>query len=234
MTADTILTFLNKVTEGRKPGTKRVRYAHLSAFFNFIQNDIVSDLKNPCDSPMLKKLFRAKAPSHWDFVEKETIDEIIFRTTVIRNRLILELMARGGMRIGEVLKLTHNDICDQKLILRDPKSGKEYEIVFIPKRVAERLKEYAQSVCNNYSDLIFPISYEAARIVVAKAGEMVGIKLRPHDLRRHAATYASRSGVPIEVVSKVILRHANLSTTQLYLGKISETEAMGWIDNLYR
>ncbi len=60
------------------------------------------------------------------------------------------------------------------------------------------------------------------------------IKLRPHDLRRHAATYASRSGVPIEVVSKVILRHANLSTTQLYLGKISETEAMGWIDNLYR
>jgi len=40
--------------------------------------------------------------------------------------------------------------------------------------------------------------------------------------------------VPIEVVSKVILRHANLSTTQLYLGKISETEAMSWIDNLYR
>ncbi|UCD91458.1 MAG: site-specific integrase, partial [Desulfobacterales bacterium] len=57
---------------------------------------------------------------------------------------------------------------------------------------------------------------------------------RPHDLRRHAATYASRSGVPIEVVSKVILRHANLSTTQLYLGKISETEAISWIDNLYR
>jgi integrase len=55
-----------------------------------------------------------------------------------------------------------------------------------------------------------------------------------YDLRRHAATYASRSGVPIEVVSKVILRHANLSTTQRYLGKISETEAMNWTDNLYR
>jgi len=34
-----------------------------------------------------------------------------------------------------------------------------------------------------------------------------------HDLRRHSATYASRSGVPIEIVSKLILRHANLSTT---------------------
>jgi len=62
---------------------------------------------------------------------------------------------------------------------------------------------------------------------------LVGVHLRPHDLRRHAATYASRAGVPIEIVSKIILRHANLSTTQLYLGKISETEAMRWMENLY-
>ena len=63
--------------------------------------------------------------------------------------------------------------------------------------------------------------------------KLVGIELRPDDLRRHAATYASRSGVPIEIVSKVILRHANLSTTQRYLGKISDTEATRWIENLY-
>ena len=183
---------------------------------------------------MLRQLFRATTPPYWDFIEKETIDEIIFRTIKTRNRLILELMARGGMRIGEVLKLTSRDISDRKLILRDPKSGRENEIVFIPKRVAERLKEYARSVCENVDDLLFPISYEAARFIVAKAGRLVNIKLRPHDLRRHAATYASRSGVPIEVVSKVILRHSNLSTTQRYLGKVSETEAMSWIDNLYR
>ncbi|MBW2062714.1 MAG: site-specific integrase [Deltaproteobacteria bacterium] len=80
---------------------------------------------------------------------------------------------------------------------------------------------------------IFPICYEAAREMVAKAGAVVGIHLRPHDLRRHAATYASRSGVPIEIVSKIILRHSNLSTTERYLGKISDVEAMKWIDNLY-
>ena len=27
--------------------------------------------------------------------------------------------------------------------------------------------------------------------------------------------------------------HANLSTAQLYLGKISDTEAMRWVKNLY-
>jgi len=30
-----------------------------------------------------------------------------------------------------------------------------------------------------------------------------------------------------------ILRHSNLSTTQLYLGKISDTEALRWIENIY-
>jgi integrase len=66
-----------------------------------------------------------------------------------------------------------------------------------------------------------------------KAGDVVGIHLRPHDLRRHAATFASRSGVPLEIVSKIILRHANLSTTQRYLGKISDVEAIRWIENIH-
>jgi len=37
----------------------------------------------------------------------------------------------------------------------------------------------------------------------------------------------------MEIVSKVILRHTNLSTTQRYLGKVTGTEAIRWIDNLY-
>ena len=123
---------------------------------------------------------------------------------------------------------------DRKLILQKPKSGREHELVFIPQKVADRLREYALEVCKSPDDRIFPISYEGARVIVAKAGRLVGIKLRPHDLRRHSATCASRSGVPIEIVSKVILRHANLSTTQRYLGTISYVEAIRWIENIYR
>jgi len=164
---------------------------------------------------------------------KEVIDEVIFRTTKPRNRLMLELMARGGMRISEVLKLTPADIEDRRLILRDPKSGKEREVVFIPQKVADRLKEYIGTKKINPDQRIFSISYTAARVVVNKAGKVVGIHLGPHDLRRHAATYASRSGVPIEIVSKVILRHANLSTIQQYLGTVSDMEAIKWSDNLY-
>ena len=123
-------------------------------------------------------------------------------------------MARGGMRISEILKLSRSDIEDRKLILRDPKSGKEREMVFIPQKTADRLKEYVAAKNIEADRGIFPISYTVARVVVNKAGKVVGIHLRPHDLRRHAATYASRSGVPLEIVSKVILRHANLTTTR--------------------
>jgi integrase len=158
---------------------------------------------------------------------------IIFKTTKLRNRLILELMARGGMRIGEVLKLTPEDVSDRKLTLREPKSGNARELVFIPQKVADRLKEHIKENRIQAQERIFPICYETARSMVNKAGGLIGVKLRPHDLRRHAATHASRSGVPVEIVSKVILRHANLSTTQRYLGKVSDVEAIRWIDNLY-
>jgi integrase len=182
---------------------------------------------------MLKKLFRPGKLMHWQVQEKETIDEVIFRTTKVRNRLMLELMARGGMRVGEVLKLTAMDVDDQKLTIRNPKSGKTSEVVFIPKKLADRLKDYIKARGIEGDQRIFPISYTAARVMVRKAGALVGVHIRPHDLRRHAATYASRSGVPVEIVSKVILRHANLSTTQRYLGKVSDVEAVRWIENLY-
>jgi site-specific recombinase XerD len=67
---------------------------------------------------MLRKLFRPKITTNWNIIEKDAVDEIIFRSGKIRNRLILELMARGGMRIGEVLKLTAGDLQDREAELK--------------------------------------------------------------------------------------------------------------------
>ena len=90
--------------------------------------------------------------------------------------------------------------------------GRKQEFIFIPQRLADRLKDYIREKDIQSHQHIFPICYEDARKMVAKAGGGVGIHLSPHDLRRHADTYASRSGAPIEIVSKVILKHKNLSS----------------------
>ncbi len=224
---------MNRLTKGQKQTTKRIRYANLKTFFNFAISTFDIKFNNPCDTPVLKKLFREAKPPSWPIIEKDVVDEIIFRTDNPRNRLMLELMARGGMRIGEVLDLTPRDIEDRKLTIRDAKSGRPLEFVFIPKKIADRFNQYIRDKGIEPEPRIFPITYAAARIVVKKAGKLVGINLNPHDLRRHAATYASRSGVPIEIVSKIILRHSNLSITQRYLGKISDVEALRWIENLH-
>ena len=49
------------------------------------------------------------------------IDAIIFRTENQRKRIMLELMARSCMRVGEVLKLAPKDIEGRKIIIRNPK-----------------------------------------------------------------------------------------------------------------
>jgi len=79
---------------------KCARFTSLLAFLNFAKKNLYPDFTNPCNSPMLRKLFRVKVKTHWDILEKDTVDEIIFRTTKLRDRLLLELMARGAMRIG--------------------------------------------------------------------------------------------------------------------------------------
>ena len=37
--SEDILAFLNSITEGKKQQTKRIRFSHLTAFFNFTRNN---------------------------------------------------------------------------------------------------------------------------------------------------------------------------------------------------
>lgn len=103
----------------------------------------------------------------------------------------------------------------------------------MPENVSRKLAEYINEKAFHGKDRVFPICYSTARSLVKRLGTKLNVHVAPHDLRRYSATYASRNGVPLEVVSKVILRHQDLKTTQVYLGKISDSEAIRWMDILY-
>ncbi|MGD0659887.1 MAG: site-specific integrase [Syntrophorhabdales bacterium] len=225
--------FLLILGEGRARSTARLRYAQLKSLFNFVIEGTHASMTNPCNDPLLSKTFRAPRVKQREIIGKEVVDEIIYRCRKTRDRLILELQARCGLRIGEVLGLQAADVNGRRLTLKRPKSGRDEENAFMPETLAGRLKAYLEGQSLLPDQKIFPISYSTARSLVKSLGDKMDVKIRPHDLRRHSATYASRNGIPLEVISKIILRHQDLKTTQMYLGRISEAEALRWMDVLH-
>jgi integrase/recombinase XerD len=231
--SDEIYTFLESQTQDLAKSTRRLRYAQLKAFYNFIIDRCSLNMKNPCNTSLLRKSYRTPKQVLRKILERETVDEMIYNTKSLRDRLILELQARCGLRIGELLKIKVSDISDRTITLREPKSGKESELAYMPENVSKKLAEYVKGKALQLDDRPFPICYSTARALVRRLGEKVNVCIAPHDLRRYSATYASRNGVPLEIVSKVILRHQDLKTTQVYLGKINDSEAIRWMDILH-
>lgn len=110
-----ILTFLIQNTENQKQTTKRFKYILLKTLFNFIKNTSDSSFVNPCDATILKKTFSVSKGRQWSILEKDIVDECIFRSDNPWDRLMLEFIAWGGMCIGEVLKLRAMDVDAQSI-----------------------------------------------------------------------------------------------------------------------
>jgi integrase/recombinase XerD len=233
VSADQIGKFLEEANEGLSRSNRHLRYAQIKAFFNYVIEATGINAKNPCTAAVLAKAYRNVLHRPRQILDKETVDEMIFNASSLRDRLILELQARCGLRIGEVLNLRVADLSGRKILIQEPKSGRDAEVAFMPEHIAARLADYVTSTQLAPSDRVFPLCYTTIRNLITGLGRKLNVKLSPHDLRRHSATYASRNGVPLEVISKVILRHQDLKTTQIYLGKISDTEAIRWMDILH-
>jgi integrase len=231
--AEELCRFLESYTEGMARSTRRLKHAQLRAFFNFVIDNFQLGIKNPCSNPQWFKSFKSAPYKPKKILDKETVDEVIFNSSSSRDRLILELQARCGLRIGEVLKLRVSDLSGRKLMLQEPKSGRDTEVAFMPENIATRLADYIASRKLSSEEPIFGVCYTTVRNLLNKLGQKLNVRICPHDLRRHSATYASRNGVPLEIISKVILRHHDLKTTQVYLGKVSDSEAIRWMDALH-
>jgi len=65
------------------------------------------------------------------------------------------------------------DVDDKKLFIQNPKSGRQSEVVFIPKKGSDRLKDYIRSKGLDPEQRVFQIGYTAAREIVKKACQPV-------------------------------------------------------------
>lgn len=63
-----------------------------------------------------------------------------------------------------------------------------------------------------------PLGQTGINVVVKKAGNLIGVSLRPHDLRRTFSNLLEHQGFTIEDISRA-MRHENISTTSVYLDR---------------
>lgn len=161
----------------------------------------------------------------WSEVQ-QLLESCDLRTSVgRRDRAILLLLARLGLRAGEVAALHLGDVdwIDGKILIRG--KGAQHDWLPLPEDVGEAIVRYLRRGRRSsdsrklflasvapYGDL----SVEAVKMRVREACHRAHLPLRSaHQLRHTAATQMLRGGASLEAVAEV-LRHRSLDTTAIY------------------
>ncbi len=151
----------------------------------------------------------------------------------LRDRFLMAMLVETGMRVGQALGLRHADFVSRRRECRivpraDNANGartKTTAVATVPVSVA-LVRLYSDYMHTEYggldSDYVFvnlwaeprgrPLHYQAVAKLVARLRKRSGVTFTLHQLRHTAATGWIRSGVPIEVVSK-LLTHRSVTTT---------------------
>ncbi len=143
-----------------------------------------------------------------------------------RDLAVLNLMARAGLRVSEVVRLRLEDVeigpRKGHVVVRASKGLKE-RTVPLPAEARKALQTYLE-VRPFATETLFvsrqgnPITSRDVQRLVAKYAKLAGVTKRvtPHTLRHTYATRALRAGVDLATLSR-LLGHENLTTTARYL-----------------
>ncbi len=143
--------------------------------------------------------------------------------TGLRNRVMLEVMYRAGLRVSEVVKLKPGNIRWEsgEIEVRDGKGGKE-RVVPVDHETLDWLRQWEDKRPNNARFFTTlqgkPLDARYIRQVVDRCAEKVELDRKlvsPHVLRHSYATEKLDEGFTLREVQE-LLGHANVSTTQIY------------------
>lgn len=152
-------------------------------------------------------------------LSKSEIKKMIFSTTNLKHRLVIQLGYSAGLRTSEIANLKWKDLdFSRNLIHVKLAKGKKDRIVMLSPKVKKNLKSFGfeqkgfvfKTRKGRYS--LRTISYIITRLA-KKSG--IKKKVSPHTLRHTFATHLLERGVDIRHIQK-LLGHSNLQTTQVY------------------
>jgi site-specific recombinase XerD len=161
--------------------------------------------------------------------------------TGIRNRALIALLYRSGLRINEALSLYPKDLELEKGTIRvlNGKGGRSRTIGIDPgaASIVQRWLDMRKSLRANGRQPVFctllgePMSASYVRVMLKRLAFKAGIEKRvhAHGFRHTHAAQLRAEGVDIAIISKQ-LGHTNITTTARYLDHLAPTaviEAIG-------
>jgi integrase/recombinase XerC len=143
----------------------------------------------------------------------------------VRDRIIMELLYGGGLRVSEVAGLNHGDLDLPKSLVRILGKGRKERVVPIPERTSSLLISFRENFCLDASSSSPLFTSSKAQRLTSRNVQLRLKKylafcqlpqdVTPHKLRHSFATHLLDNGADLRSVQE-LLGHSSLSTTQVY------------------
>jgi site-specific recombinase XerD len=225
---------------GLKPATVRHRLDSLKAFIRYlIRKEVVS-------AELLSKKMIVKVPDSLPkAMEIEHEAKLLSVINNVRNRAMILLLLRTGMRIGELLNIQVHDIHlkEKKIDIWEAQKTRVGRVVYFSTDAADALNAWLQQrdpekpfvfyACNRES-----LTYAGARIMFCKYLKKASLAHKGytlHCLRHTNASSLLNAGISLECLRE-LLGHTSVEVTRRYARLTNQTreteyfKAMGKIE----
>ncbi|MBU0480038.1 MAG: tyrosine-type recombinase/integrase [Proteobacteria bacterium] len=205
---------------GLKVLSIKTRLVSLYAFLNFL-------VKSHVLPPMiLERKIRIKTPSSLPrAIAFDDLTKFLSGISEIRDRALIMLLLRTGMRIGELLALQVTDINldEQKICIYIGEKNAQGRVVYFCDDAKEALLAWLR-IRNPEAEPLFygrnsqPLSYAGARKLFLKHLKKAGLAAKGysiHQLRHTFATELLNVGMRLEVLQQ-LLGHSTIEMTRHY------------------
>ncbi len=200
----------------------------LGSLYAFLRYLIEQDL---ADAELLRRKIKLKVPNALPrAMDAEDVKCLLAVLDDVRNRAMILLLLRTGMRIGELLntKLVDVHLADKKILIYEGEKNRKGRAVCISEDACQALAAWLQKRdCQKeylfYGRGGYRMSYNNARVIFKKYLKQAGLEHKDyslHCLRHTFATELLNAGMRPECLQQ-LLGHSSIEMTLRY-GRLSD------------
>ncbi len=218
--------YIEDLLHTRKQAEQSVRQA-----FHAIKYMYREVLKNPIMGTMQLTIRGSKRlPT---ILSRNEVRSIIENTANLKHKFLLTLAYSGGLRVGEIVSLTPEDVDAERQIIRIKEGkGRKDRYTIISQQAIELYEEYRSAyhpvkwLFEGVNPLC-KLSTRTAQEIFNKAIQRSKITKRVsiHSLRHAFATHLLEQGVSLRVIQE-LLGHSSSRTTEIYTHVSTRNYAM--------